>query len=70
MSKRGRPKRAGVMRHDELVAAARKLEIAVRVNGTLGEISVNRRGAPPRAALYAKTVEEAWLLVQQMAVAG
>jgi hypothetical protein len=70
MKKRGRPKREGVMRLDELVASARKLEIAVRMNGTLGEISVNRKGAPPRLAVYAKTVEEAWLLVQQLAAAA
>jgi hypothetical protein len=54
------------MRLDELVASARKLRIAVRVNGTLGEISVNRKGAPPRLAVYAKTVEEAWALVQEL----
>ena len=65
--KRGRPKRVGVMRLDELVASARKLEIAVRVNGTLGEFSVNRKGAPARRAVYAKTVEEAWALVQELA---
>jgi hypothetical protein len=55
------------MRLDELIASARKLEIAVRVNGTLGEISVNRKGAPARQAVYAKTVDEAWRLVQEMA---
>lgn len=70
MKKRGRPKREGAMRLDELVASARKLEIAVRMNGTLGEISVNRKGAPARLAVYAKTVEEAWLLVQQLAAAA
>ncbi len=70
MSRRGRPKREGVMRLDEVVASARKLEIAVRVNGTLGEISVNRKGAPARLAVYAKTVEEAWRLVQEMAAAA
>ena len=67
MGRRGRPRRAGGMRLDELVASARKLEIAVRMNGTLGEISVNRKGAPARLAVYAKTVEEAWALVQQLA---
>ena len=70
MSRKGRPKREGVMRLDEVVASARKLEIAVRVNGTLGEISVNRKGAPARLAVYAKTVEEAWRLVQEMAAAA
>lgn len=65
--KRGRPKRDGAMRLDELVASARKLEIAVRMNGTLGEISINRKGAPARLAVYAKTVDEAWRLVQEMA---
>ena len=70
MSKRGRPKCVGVMRLDELVASARKLEVAVRMNGTLGEISVNRKGAPARLAVYAKTVEEAWALVQELAGAG
>jgi hypothetical protein len=69
MRKRGRPKREGVMRLDELVASARKLQIAVRMNGTLGEISVNRKGAPARLAVYAKTVEEAWRLVQELAAA-
>ena len=67
MGRRGRPKRVGVMRLDELVASARKLEIAVRVNGTLGEISINRKGAPARLAVYAKSVDEAWALVQQLA---
>jgi hypothetical protein len=70
MSKRGRPKREGVMRLDELVASARKLQIAVRMNGTLGEISINRKGAPARLAVYAKTVEEAWRLVQELAAAA
>jgi hypothetical protein len=67
MGRKGRPKRVGAMRLDELVATARKLEIAVRMNGTLGEISVNRKGAPARLAVYAKTVEEAWALVQELA---
>jgi hypothetical protein len=69
MGTRGRPKCADVMRLDQLVASARKLEIAVRMNGTLGEISVNRKGAPARQAVYAKSVEEAWALVQDLASA-
>jgi hypothetical protein len=54
------------MRFDEVVSAARKLGVSVRANGTLGEISVNRKGAAPRAAVYAKTAEEAWRLAQEM----
>lgn len=68
--RRGRPKRVGAMRLDELITSARKLEISVRMNGTLGEISVNRKGAPARRAVYAKTVEEAWALVQALAGAS
>jgi hypothetical protein len=67
MGRRGRPRRADAMRLDELVVSARKLDIAVRMNGTLGEISINRRGAPAHLAVYAKTVEEAWALVQDLA---
>ncbi len=67
MSKRGRPKRVGVMRLDEVVSAARAMGVAIRVNGTLGEISVRRKGAPARAAVYAKTAEEAWRLAQELA---
>ena len=70
MGTRGRPKRVGAMRLDELVASAHKLEIAVRVNGTLGEISINRKGAPARLAVYAKSIDEAWALVQQLASAA
>lgn len=70
MNKRGRPKLAGTMRLDEVVSAARGLGVAVRMNGTLGEISVRRKGASPRAAVYAKTAEEAWRLAQELAVAG